>query len=236
MSMLTVLVLSSVLGASGGPPYYQRPATPEADLAALKQQMATQSGDERYWLQRVALYVEMGELEDIGPLLESLTRSFPRQPVFREAWMMLQSRQGHHEQALGLGLSILAEFPGYPTIRVNLARVYEAKGDLVGALNLMIGAIEAGPVRVEDWDFLLRTLAQSDHDAGRTLERLKRKVEEHPEIQGLKYLQVVLYTRFGDYLAARNILKAQPALARHPDLQRFVAEVDAALAATETSP
>lgn len=236
MSVLAVLLLSGALGANSGPPYYQRPATPEADLAALNQQMATQTGDQRYWLQRVALYVEMGELDDIGPLLEGLTRGFPRQPVFREAWMMLQSRQGQHEQAVGLGLSILEEFPSYPTIRVNLARVYEAKGDLVAALNLMIGAIEAGPVRVEDWEFLLRTLAQSDHDAARTLERLKRKVDEHPEIQGLKYLQVVLYTRFGDYVAARNILKAQPALAQHPDLQRFVAEVDAALAATESAP
>lgn len=231
MKTLRWLTLAVALQANAqvaGPPYYQRPAELDQDLALLTRERAAGNADERWWLERLALYTNMGELDDIAPLVVELTKAWPQQPAFREARMMLESGRGHHDLAVDLGQSILAEYPNYRSIRVNLARVYQAKGDLVAALNMMISAIEAGPVRVQDWEFLLRALARGESSAKRTLQTLEQKIAQNPGLMGLKYLQVVLYTRFGQYDAARDVLVAHPELAAHPDLKQFVADVNAA--------
>jgi predicted Zn-dependent protease len=210
-----------------GPPYYERPASPDSDLNLFQQQQNLDSANEQWWLKRVALYTDMGELDSIGDLVDALAKAWPNQPVFREARMILENGRGHHALALQLGTSILADFPNYASIRVNLARVYLANGDTVSALNMMIAAIEAGPVRTKDWEFLLRTMARGDRSAARTLERLESKVKANPDLKGLKFLQIVLYTRFGQYTRARDILVANPELASHPELRKFIETVDA---------
>jgi predicted Zn-dependent protease len=209
------------------PPYYERPASPDSDLNLFQQQQNLDSANEQWWLKRVALYTDMGELDSIGDLVDALAKAWPNQPVFREARMILENGRGHHALALQLGTSILADFPNYASIRVNLARVYLANGDTVSALNMMIAAIEAGPVRSKDWEFLLRTMARGDRSAARTLERLESKVKANPDLKGLKFLQIVLYTRFGQYTRARDILVANPELASHPELRKFIETVDA---------
>jgi tetratricopeptide (TPR) repeat protein len=240
---LISIALTFALGmqaAVQGPPYYERPASPAADLTLFQQQHDLGSANEQWWLRRVALYTDMGELDQISDLVDTLARAWPGQPVFREARMILENGRGQHKLALQLGTSILADFPNYASIRVNLARVYLANGDTVSALNMMIAAIEAGPVRIKDWEFLLRTMARGDRSAARTLERLESKVKANPNLRGLKFLQVALYTRFGQYAKARDILVANPELASHPELQKFIETVDAtathesaALAATK---
>jgi predicted Zn-dependent protease len=233
-ALATVAAIATSPAASQ--PYYTRPAEPAADLLMLERQLAQGTADEQWWLARLALYTNMGELDEIAPLVDQLTQVWPAQPVFREAKMILESGKGHHDVAVALGESVLAEFPGYLSIRANLARVQRAKGDPVAALNLMIAAIELGPVRGQDWDFLLRTLARTDADAMRVLERLEQKIGANPKLKGLRYLQVILYVRFGRHAAARALLVAHPDLAAHPELQRYVADVAAATPAPAGKP
>lgn len=229
MSSLLPILLGCVMhAAASGPPYYERPAEPAVDEALLSEQLGAGNADERWWLERVALYTNLGELDSVADLIRSLTQAWPAQPVFREAQMILESGRGHHDLAVEIGDGILADYPNYPTIRANLARVHMSRGDVIEALNLMLGAVEMGPVRVQDWEFLIKALARADRDAARTMERLERKAADNPGMEGLKYLQVVLYTRFGRYDKARDILVAHPKLATQPDLQRFVADVNLA--------
>jgi tetratricopeptide (TPR) repeat protein len=234
--VLALILAATVQGATPGPPYYERPSDVATDVQLLQRQIASQHLDEKLWLERVALYTNLGELDSIAELIGQLTLTFPHQAVFREARMILESGRGHHALALELGNSILAEFPKSTTIRGNLARVHLANGELLDAINLMISAIETGPVRIQDWEFLLRALGRADHSAARTLERLQTKVDANPDLEGLKYLQVVLYTRFGQYGAARDVLVAHPELATHRELHRFVEDVNATLPLTSAAP
>ena len=57
----------------------------------------------RWWLERVALYTNLGELDSVAELIRSLTRAWPAQPVFREAQMILESGRGHHDLAVEIG-------------------------------------------------------------------------------------------------------------------------------------
>lgn len=241
MSKFSPLVIAALLATSAltvsdasasvpaGPPYYTRPADPVSDLALLQQQRAAGKADESWWLKRIALYTTIGELDAIAPLVEQLQQVWPRQPVFREAQMILSSGRGDHQAAVQIGQTILSEFPEHPSIRVNLARVQQAAGDQVAAMNLLIAAIERGPVRVQDWNFLLRALHQADATAVGMLERLQRKSEQHPDLKGLKYLRVILHVRLGQHQAARTLLLEHPELAANPELQRYVLDVAATL-------
>lgn len=218
---------AAVHAAAPTTPHYTRPADPGTDMKTLELQRRQGVADQAWWLERVALYTSMGELDSIAPLVEQLVLAWPAQPVFREARMILASGQGRHDDAVALGESVLAEFPGYPSIRANLARVQHAKGDSAAALNLMLAAIELGPVRVQDWDFLLRTLARTDGDVAGIISRLEQKVAANPNLKGLRYLQVILYVRLGRHSEARAILGVHPEIAVHPELQRYIADLHA---------
>lgn len=209
------------------PPHYTRPVSPDEDLGRLHTALLSGTASEVEWRQRIAIYTSIGELKDAAPLLPLLIEHWPDQPAFQEAQMILLSGQGKFAEALLLGEEVLRRFPGYPTIRANLARVQAAKGDLPAALNSMIAAIGQGPIRVDDWAFMLQLLAKADHDGRRTLQVLDEKITEHPELKGLRYLQVMLLTRAGQLGAARDVLQAHPDIASHPELQRFVADIEA---------
>jgi tetratricopeptide (TPR) repeat protein len=232
LSLTALITTIASAATTSGPPYYTRPADPGSDLALLQRQHASGRADEAWWLQRIALYTAIGELDTIAPLVEQLQQIWPRQPVFREAQMILLSGHGEHQNAVQIGEAVLAEFPEHPSIRVNLARVQQAAGNQVAAMNLLIAAIERGPVRVQDWNFLLRALTRTDATAAGMLDRLQRKSEQNPELKGLKYLRVILHARLGQHDAARALLLTHPELAAHPELQRYVLDVAAALPAS----
>lgn len=226
---------SATAAELGRAPYYTRPVTPAEDLAQLRSEIASGMADEVAWRQRVAIYTSIGELRDAEPMLPLLIEHWPDQPAFREAQMILLSGQGKFVEALAIGEAILQRFPDYPTIRANLARVQAAHDDLPSAINSMISAISIGPIRVDDWAFLLQLLAKADHDGQHTLRVLEQKIAEHPDMKGLRYLQVMMLTRFGQLAAARDLLRMHPEIATHPELQRFIADIDALNAATSSA-
>lgn len=225
-ALLLLVLCSSATAELGRPPYFTRPVSPTDDLALLRREITAGTADEAAWRQRIAIYTSIGELRDAEALLPLLIKQWPDQPAFQEAQMILLSGQGKFAEAAVLGEDVLRRFPGYPTIRANLARVDAAKGDLPAALNSMISAISLGPIRVDDWAFLLQLLAKADHDGRRTVQVLEEKMAAHPEVTGLRYLQVMLLTRLGQLAAARDVLRAHPDMASHPELQRFVADID----------
>lgn len=204
-----------------GPPYYSKPIDPITDLALLKAQMENLS--EPMWLEKVSMYTSLGELLHAGELLELLCKSFPRQPVFAEALMILRSLEGQPEAAILLGEQILREHPNYFTIWPNLARVYFKAGQPAKGLNMMFSALERGPVQVNDWKLLLRNLALSAPDPEDMLLQLAQKIAENPQLLSLKYVLMVVCVRFGNYERAHQLLNDNPELAAHDDIRAFLA-------------
>ena len=219
---MTPWLLLGLLLAGDGLPYYQRPAEPEADLRLLRAQVRTQRLDEAFWLRRLLIYTDMGELLTIPQLVELLSTAFPRRPQFQEARMMFLSLKGEHGAAVGLGEKILREHPDYATIRANLARVYLKAGRRPEGVNLMLSALEQGPVRVGDWELLLDALGVGSRDPERVLAQLRSKSQQNPQVKSLKYGLVVACTRLGRYQEARRILVENPDLSDHDDLRAFI--------------
>lgn len=220
-----------------GPPYYRRPAEPAADLARLRAEIAAGRVDALEWHRQVKLYLALGELAEIDELAALLATTFPDDPAFLEARMMFLSLADQDAAAKALGEDLLRRFPDYPTIRANLGRVYLEAGDRARGVNLLIAALESGPIRVEDWSLLLEGLGLAGKDAAadpeKVLVTLRGKVAASPERAGLRYLLVVALTRLGHYEEARRELTAHPGLAEHPEIQVFLAhgaEQPAALA------
>ncbi|MEZ5456612.1 MAG: hypothetical protein R3F04_10970 [Lysobacteraceae bacterium] len=208
-------------------PLFVRPFDATADLVRFEEEKRNATADERFWLQRVATYTAISELESISELIPRLIEQWPNQPVFREAQMILLNSRGETTIARRVGEQVINDFPDYASIRSNLARVYFNDGDLPSALNAMIAAVERGPIRIQDWEFLLQVLARAEPDRQRTFDLLSKKIQANPEMKGLRYLQVILLTRFGQLAAARDVLEAHPELTANPELQRFVADVNA---------
>lgn len=223
----TACLLCCISTTGAQQPLYVRPFDATADLDRFEKERGSGTADERFWLQRVATYTAISELESIGDLIPRLIAQWPRQPVFREAQMMLLNSRGDTASARRIGEQTLDDFPDYASIRPNLARVYFADGDLPSALNTMMAAVERGPIRVQDWAFLLGILARAEPDRQRTLDLLATKIRANPDLKGLRYLQVILLTRFGQPAAARDVLAAHPELTANPELQRFMADVNA---------
>lgn len=217
------LALLLWLTVSAGPPWYERPATQADDRGLLRAQAASARLDEAFWIQRLLLYTEMGELLEAAPLVEELATAFPRRPEFQEARMMIRSLGGKHPEAIALGEGILRDHPAYLTIRANLARVYLKAGRRADGVNMMFSALERGPVRVEDWDLLLRALGVGSEAPDAVLARLEEKARAAPGLRSLKYALVVVSTRLGRYEKARRILAEDPELAAHEDLKAFLA-------------
>lgn len=164
----------------------------------------------------------MGELLEVAPLVDALGVAFPRRPEFQEARMMILSLGGKHAEAVTLGEGLLREHPGYQTIRTNLARVYLKAGRRADGVNMMLSALEQAPVRLEDWDLLLRALGVGTDDPEVILGRIEKKAKDSPQVRSLKYVFVVLATRFGRYEKARRILAENPELSDQDDLRRFL--------------
>jgi predicted Zn-dependent protease len=136
--------------------------------------------------------------------------------------MMFASLEGRHDEALALGERILATFPGYPTILTNLGRAYIAADQPARGVNLLLLAVEQGPIRTEDWALLLGTLGVTGPQPEAAVARLRDKVAANPQRMGLRYTLVVALVRTGHYQAARALLDETPQLAAHPDLEIFV--------------
>lgn len=219
---MNALAVALWLTVSAGPPWYERPATPAEDLKLLRAQVASRRLDQPFWLQRLLVYTEMGELLDAAPLVEELGAAFPGRPEFQEARMMVLSLGARHAEAAALGERILREQPGYLTIRPNLARVYLKAGRRADGVNMMFSALESGPVRVPDWELFLRALGVGTEKPETLVARLEAKSKAAPELKSLKYVLVVVSTRLGQYERARRILEENPELAAHPDLRRFL--------------
>jgi thioredoxin-like negative regulator of GroEL len=125
-----------------------------------------------------------------------------------------------------VGEDILRDHPGYPPIKVNLARVYIDSQDRARGLNLLIAALEQGPIRVEDWELLLEALGVIGKQPGRpevVVSKLREKIADNPDRPSLRYLLMVVLTRYGRYAEARELLVADPGLADHPELKVFAA-------------
>lgn len=210
-----------------GPPYYQRPADPAADLARLRAEVAAGEADPLAWHRRIQLYLALGELAEIPELAALLATTFPDDPAFLEARMMFLSLDHQDAAAIALGEDILRRFPEYPTIRANLGRVYIEAQDRARGVNLLIAALEQGPIRVEEWELLLEGLGLAGKGAApdpeKVLATLREKVAANPQRPGLRYVFLVALTRLGHYGEARELLAAHPELADHPELQVFLA-------------
>lgn len=226
MSSLILGGLLALVAASD--PLYVRPTTAPEEVAKLREEIAAAQADPSRWHQTLATYLALGELESISELIELLVATFPDDPIFLEGRMMFLSQSGEHEAAIALGESILARFPEHPTIRVNLARVFLKTEQRAAGVNLLVAAIERGPIRVEDWSLLLQGLglvgAKPDPPE-QVVATLRRKVAEHPQHRGLAYVLMVVLVRTGHYAEAKAILEHNPDLADHPDLQAFVASL-----------
>ncbi len=232
----TVCLLCCISITDAQQPIYVRPFDAAADLDRFEKERAGGTAEERFWLQRVATYTAISELESIGDLIPRLIEQWPQQPVFREAQMILLNSRGDTASARLIGEQALNDFPDYASIRPNLARVYFADGDLPSALNAMMAAVERSPIRVQDWEFLLGVLARAEPDRQRTLDLLATKIQANPNLNGLRYLQVILLTRFGELATARDVLTSHPELTANPELQRFVADVNAVYPQSTTTP
>ncbi len=217
---MNYLILLLLLG--DGPPYYTRPVEPSADLAQLVQELAAGTCKPEPWIIKLQLYTNLGELQNVPELIDRLAERFPNEPVFLESRMILLSLNKKHDEAIALGLQILGKFPTYPTIRANLARAYLNAGQRVPGINRMFEAMQAGPIRVEDWKLLLENLAAGTPNPDTMVATLRRKSEQNPQFTGLKYTLMIVLTRLGRYAEARGILQANPELADHPELQIFL--------------
>lgn len=205
-----------------GAPYYTRPVDPAADREQLRIEARAGVAKPEVWNARLQLYLALGELQTIPELVELMAETFSGEPVFLEARMMFLSREGRHAEAIALGERILRDFPAYPTIRVNLGRVYVSAGQRARGVNLLFSALEAGPIRVEEWQLLLDSLGLGAPKPEAVVVTLQRKIREHPELASLRYVLVVVLTRLGRYAEAREELLRTPELADHPDLRQFV--------------
>ncbi len=142
--------------------------------------------------------------------------------------MMFLSLGKRHAEAIALGEDILRKYPAYPTIRANLGRVYLEAEDRAHGVNLLIAALEQGPIRVEDWELLLEGLGLAGKkpaaDPEKVVATLREKAAANPQRPSLRYVLMVALTRLGHYAEARAMpLAANPELAAHPELQVFLA-------------
>lgn len=205
---------------------YSRLATPEADLQQLRQEIAAGRPDALAWHYKIKTYLALGELPAVPELVNLLAATFPEDPAFQEAHMMFLSLGGQYPEATALGEEIVRRHPGYAPIKVNLARVYIDSQDRARGLNLLILALEQGPIRVEDWELLLTALGVIGKNPGKpevVVSKLREKAAENPGRPSLRYLLMVVLTRYGRYGEAREILAADPSLANHPELKLFAA-------------
>lgn len=231
MTLAGLLLLAAL-----GQPFYTRPATPADDLQALRAEIAVGKVAAGPWHEKVRLYLQLGELGSISELAALLAQTFPDDPIFLEARMIFLSYEKKHGEAIALGEELLRRFPAYPTLRANLGRVYLEAGDRARGVNLLIAALEQGPIRVEDWNLLLEGLGlespapatgvptadlPDDDKKAAILATLRKKVAENPQRPSLRYLLLVVLTRLGRYDEARALLRDHPELLGHPDLRTF---------------
>lgn len=224
MTPAAVLLLA-LLGAPPGGPAYTRPVSPEEDLRRLQAEIAAGRPEAAFWHAKLETYLALGELPAIPELVALMAAAFPDDPAFQEGRMMFLSLGGRHPEAIAAGEEILRRFPEYRTIRANLARVYLESGDRAHGVNLLIAALERGPIRVEDWKLLLEALGlvgDKRVEPETIVATLRAKIAENPGRASLRYLLVVVLTRLGRYAEAREILAAHPELAGHPELQTFL--------------
>lgn len=212
---------------ASGPPYYSRPIDPVVDGDRLRHEIATGQVEAERWSATLRLYLELGELQKAPELVELLAARFPDQPTFQEARMILLSFAGRHDEAIAVGEGILTRHPGYPTIRANLGRVYLEAKQRARGVNLLLTALEQGPLRGEDWKLLLDGLGMNGPRPEQVVSTLRLKMAERPDLASLRYVLVVALTRLGRYSEARDELTRSPSLAENPDLRRFVAHTAA---------
>ncbi len=74
----------------------------------------------------------------------------------------------------------------------------------------------------QEWQLLLDSLGLGAPKPEAVVVTLQRKIREHPELESLRYVLVVVLTRLGRYAEAREELLRTPELADHPDLRQFV--------------
>ena len=204
-------------------PLFQRPFNLEDDLRALQQRRTQDPIDHQEWAQKIATYTAIGELDRLQGILDLLHQAAPDNLIYGEARMIALSQHGHHEPAIELGEKLLSKNPGHPTLSANLARVYlTAQLRNPRGLNLMLGALQRGPLPVSDWDLLLRALAHHFPEPQALLNDLDKRIQQHPNLLALKYVKMVCLVRFGRYQEAQAVLKANPKLHEHPDLQDFL--------------
>lgn len=210
-----------------GQPHFTRPATPEADLAKLRAEVAQGSPRIEDWRARLQLYIALGELQELAELIELMASTFPEDPAFQEGRMMFLSLAGRHPEAISQGEKILAEHPDYTPIWTNLGRVYLKANNRARGLNLLLAALERGPLRGEDWKLLLADglgLDLGNLEAPKNaavLATLRGKVAEHPDRDGLRYLLIVVLTRLGHYREAHEVLASAPDLRAFGDIRLF---------------
>lgn len=204
-------------------PYYSRPVRLEDDLKALRAIQAEADLDHTFWQQQIATYTAIGELPRFQPVLEILHRLAPTHPTYAEALMVARSHNGHIQEAIQLGESTLQRHPQHPTLQSNLARIYLQTGTKrQQGVNLMFHALQQGPIQTTDWDLLLNGLAQTFPDPNNLIAFLDQRIAEFPKLGALAYVKMVCLVRFGRYDEAQKILRANPELAEHPDLQEFL--------------
>lgn len=229
MTPAAVLLLA-LLAAPGGGPAYTRPVSPEDDLRQLQAEIAAAGRnaggpDAALWHKKLETYLALGELPAIPELVTLMATAFPDDPAFQEGRMMFLSLGDRHAEAIAAGEEILRRFPDYRTIRANLGRVYLESGDRARGVNLLIAALEQGPIRVEDWKLLLEALGLTGERQVKPeaiVATLRDKIAAHPQRASLRYLLMVVLTRLGRYPEAREILAVHPELASHPDLEIFL--------------
>lgn len=216
-----------ILLLASGPPYYTRPVDPRVDGDRLRHEIAIGRVEAEAWSATLRLYLELGELQKAGELVELLAETFPDQPTFLEARMILLSFAGRHDEAIAVGEQILRRHPEYPTIRANLGRVYLEAKQRARGVNLLLAALEQGPLRGEDWKLLLDGLGMNGPRPEQVVSTLRLKIAERPDLASLRYVLVVALTRLGRYAEAHDELTHSPGLADNPDLRRFVAHTPA---------
>ncbi len=229
-----------LLAALGAPPLYTRPATPEADLQELRAEIAAGQPQIEAWRGKLRLYLALGELQTIPELVELMAQTFPQAPDFQEARMIFLSTAGHDDEAIALGERILQDYPDYPSIRANLGRVYLTAKKRARGVNLLLSALEQGPIRVEDWGILLEGLGLFASGRGKDIEasheemvtKLRQKIAENPQKENLRYVLLVVLTRLGRYTEARELVEQNPQWKENPDLLTFVDHVAAATGGT----
>lgn len=213
------LLLGFLLVLDG--PLYERPDK-NLEMSDLKRQIEKATVDQAFWIQRIKLYTEIGELKDQVGLIELLVAACPGVPQFQEAQMLQLALNDDTQAAIRWGEAACTQFPDYPTLRSNLARIYLKNGDRARGINLMLTAIERAPVRVEDWDILLRAMGLGSIPPDQFIQQLREKIEKNPQITSLKYTLLLALTRFGRYQEARELLIENNQLAQHPDLHVFL--------------